>query len=196
VSTTNDKSAFDLAAELRELRLVEAFLDHSGEAFFAIRAGDGRVVYVNAAAERMYGYTQTELLSMTVDQVSAAYDGVDMAERMREYRERGRVVFETRHRAKDGRELPVEVALSYVRGEHGDHTVGVVRSLQERRHMAAALEMAEQRCVGLAGRQRQHLFFRPLRVHARFCCQPQHGAAQRMDPSGSPRRPRRADGRG
>jgi diguanylate cyclase (GGDEF)-like protein/PAS domain S-box-containing protein len=145
VSTTNDKSAFDLAAELRELRLVEAFLDHSGEAFFAIRAGDGRVVYVNAAAERMYGYTQTELLSMTVDQVSAAYDGVDMAERMREYRERGRVVFETRHRAKDGRELPVEVALSYVRGEHGDHTVGVVRSLQERRHMAAALEMAEQR---------------------------------------------------
>jgi diguanylate cyclase (GGDEF)-like protein/PAS domain S-box-containing protein len=134
-----------LVAELRELRLVEAFLDHSGEAFFAIRAGDGRVVYVNAAAERLYGYSQAEMLGMTVDQVSAAYDGVDMAERMSEYRERGRIVFETLHRAKDGSTLPVEVTLSYVRGEHGDHTVGVVRNLQERRRMAAALQEAEQR---------------------------------------------------
>ncbi|MFM2065923.1 MAG: hypothetical protein RLZZ584_832 [Pseudomonadota bacterium] len=132
-------------AELSELRLLEAFIDHSGEAVFAIRATDGQVVYVNSAAERLYGYTQAELLGMTVDQVSAAYDGVLMAERMRHYRESGRVVFETTHRTKGGQHLPVEVSLSYVRSEHGDHTVGVVRNLAERRRMAAALEEAEQR---------------------------------------------------
>ncbi|MFM2120157.1 MAG: hypothetical protein RL722_1625, partial [Pseudomonadota bacterium] len=131
--------------ELSELRLLEAFLGHSSEAFFAIRVRDGRVIYVNDAAGRLYGYSRDELLAMTVDQVSAAYDDVTLAERMREYRERGRVVFETLHRTKDGRQIPVEVSLGYVPGETEDHTVGVVRSLEERRRMAAALAEAEQR---------------------------------------------------
>ncbi|MEY2686943.1 MAG: hypothetical protein RL375_1141 [Pseudomonadota bacterium] len=134
-----------MVGDLDRLRLLEAFLDHSGEAVFAIRVSDGRIVYASGAASRMYGYGPLEFTQLTVDKVSAAYDGVVMSERMREYREHGRVLFETMHRTRDGRAFPVEVSLSYVRGEHGDHTLGVVRNLEERRRLSADLEEAEQR---------------------------------------------------
>ncbi|MBK6854796.1 MAG: EAL domain-containing protein [Burkholderiales bacterium] len=131
--------------DLDRLRLLEAFLDHSSEAVFAIRVSDGRIVYANGAASLMYGYRPDEFTTLTVDQVSTAFDGVPMSERMRQYRERGRILFETTHRTRLGHLLPVEVSLSYVRSEHGDHTVGVVRSLEERQRLSADLEEAEQR---------------------------------------------------
>lgn len=135
------------ASLLERSRLLQAFLDHSAEAFFVSRIEDGRIVYVNRQCCTLSGYTQAELLGMSVRDISDIYTSQSFAARIEEYRQLGRLVFETTHRLKGGRRIPVEVSLSYVPGVNGggDHTVGVVRSLEERERAAAALRETEAR---------------------------------------------------
>jgi diguanylate cyclase (GGDEF)-like protein/PAS domain S-box-containing protein len=128
-----------------QLHLLHAFLDHSSEAFFVSRVTDGRLVYVNQQCCTFSGYTQAELLRMRVQDISDIYTTDTFTERLQEYRRMGRLVFETSHRCADGRHVPVEVSLSYVPGPLGDHTVGVVRSLEERERIAITLREAEDR---------------------------------------------------
>ncbi|MEX8505922.1 EAL domain-containing protein [Leptothrix ochracea] len=128
-----------------QLHLLHAFLDHSSEAFFVSRVTDGRLVYVNQQCCTFSGYTQAELLRMRVQDISDIYTTDTFTERLQEYRRVGRLVFETKHRCADGRHVPVEVSLSYVTGPLGDHTVGVVRSLEERERIALSLLEAEDR---------------------------------------------------
>lgn len=141
-------SADGLPASLFERsRLLQAFLDHSAEAFFVSRVVDGRIVYVNQQCCILSGYTQAELLQMSVRDISDIYTSQSFAARIEEYRRVGRISFETTHRLKGGRRIPVEVSLSYVPGVGGgvDHTVGVVRSLEERERVALALRETEAR---------------------------------------------------
>ncbi len=128
-----------------QLHLLHAFLDHSSEAFFVSRVTDGQLVYVNQQCCTFSGYTQAELLRMRVQDISDIYTTDTFTERLQTYRQVGRLVFETSHRCAGGRHVPVEVSLSYVPGPLGDHTVGVVRSLEERERVAATLREAEDR---------------------------------------------------
>jgi diguanylate cyclase (GGDEF)-like protein/PAS domain S-box-containing protein len=138
-------SSADPVLPAQESHLLRVFLEHSSEAFFASRVSDGRIVYANEQGVRLLGYSMAELLSMTVMQISAVYDAMPWQQRVQQYRAKGRVVFETVHRAKDGHLVPVEVSLSYVPGACGDHTVGVVRSLEQHRRTSAALRAANER---------------------------------------------------
>jgi diguanylate cyclase (GGDEF)-like protein/PAS domain S-box-containing protein len=134
-------------SQVERSRLLQAFLDHSAEAFFVSRVTDGRIVYVNRRCCTLSGYTQAELLSMSVRDISDIFNSQSFSARIEEYRRVGRISFETIHRLKGGRSIPVEVSLSYVPGIDGgvDHTVGVVRSLEERERVAVALRETEAR---------------------------------------------------
>ena len=104
--------------------------------------GEGRIVFVNRAAQAMTGYTRAALVGQPVETlVPERLRGIHVRHRRAFYgrgapRLMGDGVRDFSLRRKDGTIVPVEISL----GPVGDDTVAVVRDVTERRRMEAALE--------------------------------------------------------
>lgn len=70
---------------------------------------DGRIVDANPAAIAAYGYDRATLRSMTIGDLRDPATIVDISEQIRRADTEG-IVFETRHRRRDGSTFPVEVS--------------------------------------------------------------------------------------
>lgn len=105
-----------------------------------IRYQDGRILEANAAAEQTYGYTREELLSLRIHDLRAPDTVAHAAAHMAAAAATSGVLFETRHRRKDGTTLPVEVSsrASTLGGERV--IVSVVRDVSERKREKAERE--------------------------------------------------------
>ncbi len=114
------------------LRFTQFAIDRSGEVTFW--AGpDARIIYVNEEACRFLGYSREELLTMTVPDINPDYRPETWAAHWEEIRRLGSFTFEARHRARDGRLLPVEVRVNFVEFEGREYRCAFVRDLSERR---------------------------------------------------------------
>ena len=104
--------------------------------------GDGKIVFVNRAAEAMTGYERSQLIGRTIETlVPEKLRGIHVRHRRGFYsrgkpRLMGDVTKDFSLRRKDGNIVPVEISL----GPVGSDTVAVVRDVTERRRMEAALE--------------------------------------------------------
>lgn len=92
---------------------------------------DARIVDVNEAACRMFGYTREELLQMSIFEYNLHIDAEKWTDHISELKLRGSVTFETEHRAKDGRVFPVEVTSNYVEFSAEARTFAFVRDVTE-----------------------------------------------------------------
>ena len=108
----------------------------------------GRFLEVNEAYCLMSGYARDELLRMRIADVEAALTPEEIEPRIREIIERGEDRFETRHRAKDGRIIDIEVSVKYLPREHG-RFFAFVRDITERKRTEAALQESEEKFRGL-----------------------------------------------
>ena len=103
---------------------------------------DGKIVFVNRAAEAMTGYRRASLVGQPVETlVPAKWRGIHVRHRRTFYsrgapRLMGDGLRDFSLRRKDGTIVPVEISL----GPVGEDTVAVVRDVTERRRMEAALE--------------------------------------------------------
>ncbi|MCX7153416.1 MAG: PAS domain-containing protein, partial [Proteobacteria bacterium] len=97
------------------LRLARISIDAAYDALFWVTA-DTRIVDVNEAACRLYGYTRDELLQLKTSDISPGNNLQPRiwAERFAEIGRRGSMKFETTHRTKDGRFIEVEVAANRI----------------------------------------------------------------------------------
>jgi diguanylate cyclase len=104
--------------------------------------GEGRIVFVNRAAEAMTGYGRKALIGQPVEiLVPERWRGIHVRHRRSFYvrgapRLMGDGTKDFSLRRKDGAIVPVEISL----GPVGEDTVAVVRDVTERRRMEAALE--------------------------------------------------------
>ncbi|WP_176787841.1 ATP-binding protein [Roseospirillum parvum] len=73
----------------------------------------GRLLEVNDAYLRMTGYQRGELLGRQPDAVDVLEHPVDTAARITRLKSQGNDLFQSRHRARDGRILDVEIGISY-----------------------------------------------------------------------------------
>ncbi len=73
----------------------------------------GRIIEVNQAYATLSGYTRDELLQMSILDVEARENPAETQEHLEQTATRGHDLFETVHKAKDGRTWPVEVATTY-----------------------------------------------------------------------------------
>ncbi|BCG47980.1 Sensory box histidine kinase/response regulator [Citrifermentans bremense] len=130
-----------LAEEM--LQLTRVTVNAVSDAIFWA-APDGRVVDVNEAACLKLGYTREELLGMTIPEIDPGESLEELQQQFQELRQVGTVCFESTHRAKDGRLIPVEVSVNYVR--HGDveRNCGIARDISERKAMEEALRQSEE----------------------------------------------------
>ena len=105
-----ERQRLEAAAKLQFAQLV---LDKMWDPAFWVGPA-GRFIYVNDAACRQLGYSRTELLARGVSDIDPSLSAEQWAQVWRTMQTEKYRVFEQRQRTKDGRILPVELAVSYL----------------------------------------------------------------------------------
>jgi PAS domain S-box-containing protein len=93
---------------------------------------DGRLIYVNDQACRVLGYSRGELLSMTIHRINPDYPEEVWGAHWEDLRKRKSFTVESRHLAKDGRILPVEVTVNYVEFDGKEFNCASARDTSKR----------------------------------------------------------------
>ena len=106
---------------------------------------DGRFVDVNETACRLLGYTREELLQLSVFDIDPGLSVDAWARVWPILREKQTVAHEWRHRAKDGRLIPVEVTANYIKFNDRELNCSLARDITERKQAEEALREAQER---------------------------------------------------
>ncbi|MDH3688732.1 MAG: PAS domain S-box protein [Gammaproteobacteria bacterium] len=128
-------------------RQAQAFLESAPDAM-TIVSRTGEIQFVNAQAERLFGYSKEELRSMKVEALMPERFRTKHVDDRRDYFANPRVrsmgngmgLFAL---TKDGRELPIEVSLSPIRGEAGHLVSAGIRDITERKQADEELRTAK-----------------------------------------------------
>ncbi len=125
------------------LSLTRISIEATSEALFWVTL-DARIVDVNAAACRLLGYSREELLQLRVADVNVnpQSGGRQWPQYFDELRQHGTKKFETEHRAKCGRLIPVEVVANYVQLDGIELNCAFVRDITDHKQIEAALRAA------------------------------------------------------
>ena len=113
------------------LRLTQFAVDRAGDAAYWM-GPDGRLIYVNDQACKVLGYSRGELLSMTIHQINPDYPEEAWGAHWEELRRRKTFTVESRHIAKDGRVLPVEVTVNHVEFDGKEFNCASARDIRAR----------------------------------------------------------------
>ena len=117
--------------------------DNAGDAIFILDMA-GRIVAVNAITCIRYGYTEEELLAMSVVQIDAPEEGVHAHERIAGIMEKGMVQFDTVHLRRDGGAIPVEVNSRTITWNHRPAIMSICRDMTVRKEAEEARKKSEK----------------------------------------------------
>ncbi|MFP5503632.1 MAG: PAS domain S-box protein [Candidatus Sericytochromatia bacterium] len=111
---------------------------------------EGLILFVNEQAEKIFGYTEAELLGQPIELlVPDRYRGGHVGQRDAYFahpRTRPMAAGVTLSgRRKDGTDIPVEIALSPLETENGTVTTAIIRDITDRRRAEEALRLSEAR---------------------------------------------------
>jgi hypothetical protein len=133
-----------LAALRRSEATAQAILESASEGIILIDAG-GRIMLVNAAALRMFGYEHRDLIGQPLetllpDQTRGAHVGHRLAY-FAEPRVRPMGIgLDLSGQRRDGTEFPVEISLSYVGTPDGVVAMAFITDITERKRAEAQLQ--------------------------------------------------------
>ena len=125
------------------MKLTQFVIDQCADATFWIDE-KGRFIYVNEAACRATGYTQAELLEMSMWDIDADVSPEEWPEHWQELKQRQTLSFESRRRTKAGRVVPVEVTLNWLVYGDREYNCAFVRDISERKAAEQALFRREE----------------------------------------------------
>jgi diguanylate cyclase (GGDEF)-like protein/PAS domain S-box-containing protein len=125
------------------LELLETAVKLLSDSVFVINE-ELRFEYVNDVTCHNLGYTREELLGMQPPDVDPEVDLESAAAMMQRTLIGESISFETHHRAKNGRLLPVEINAVLVEFGGRRFSLSVARDIQERRRMLDKLQRSEQ----------------------------------------------------
>ncbi|MGE5190048.1 MAG: PAS domain S-box protein [Gemmatimonadota bacterium] len=129
-----DGLAIDIAERKRSeanLRLTQFAVDRAGDAAYWT-GPDARLIYVNDQACRVLGYARDELLAMTIHDINSSFAPDRWPAHWEELRRRRTFTFESAHRAKDGRVVPVEITVNYIEFDGQEYRCASARDITER----------------------------------------------------------------
>ena len=126
----------------RALRLARFTLDQSADAIWWSDE-EGHLDYVNDAACRLLGYTAPELLSKSVWDICVGLAEDSWQERSEALR-KSVLRMECNCRARDGRLIPVEISLKYLRAEGRGFNCAYVRDITSRKQLEDEFRQAQK----------------------------------------------------
>ena len=130
---TNTRIAREHGTAMERFREL---LEAAPDAIIEVDA-EGKIVLLNAATERTFGYSREELLGKTVDQLvpqelRAAHVNHRLAYSKYPARRPMGTGLHLQGQRKDGTRFPVEISLSPVQGTQGCHVSAVIRDVSDR----------------------------------------------------------------
>jgi PAS domain S-box-containing protein len=141
------------------LRLFRALVDESNDAIYVIEPETLRIIDVNGRSCKNLGYSREELLSMRVhdfDHDVDTFAGINDA-----LLDTGSVIFEARHRRKDGSTFPVEVSIKLVHLDRS-YRISVARDITERKRAEMALRRSEESYRNFVAQSSEGIFRQDL----------------------------------
>lgn len=126
------------------LRFTQFSIDHATDPIYWVGTG-GRIVDANIAACKSLGYTQEELLAMTVFDLDPKYSDEIWAKQWGSSQPHGSITFESVHRRKDGTEFPVEITSNFLEYNGKHFSCSFTRDITERKRVETALRESEEK---------------------------------------------------
>ena len=124
--------------------MYHTLMENSIDAVYLLRY-TGKILQVNHTACEMLGYSREELLQLTIDDVDPNYPSRHFIEFWNDKPEGATVLFETIHRHKDGKEIPVEVNGTFFMLDNQKSLFGVSRDITERKQAEELLKKRNAR---------------------------------------------------
>ncbi len=131
-------------ALLKSQQMFEGLFENSPDAIILVNQA-GRIVRVNAQIDALFGYTRNELEGQSVETLMPEryrmHHGRDLANYFAAPRTRAMGAgLELFARRKDGSEFPVDIMLSPLKTEEGDHALAVIRDITNRKQAAEKIQ--------------------------------------------------------
>ena len=123
------------------LRLTQFAVDNAWDAILTVRA-DGSIQDANDAACRRLGFSRDELRQMSLWDVDPGCPRVGWAVHWSEVKRRGDLTRETVLRARTGRSVPVEFAVTFLSFEGAEYYVASARDITEHKRLHRQLTAA------------------------------------------------------
>ncbi len=125
----------------RALQLVDFTIERAADSILWIDS-EARIYRVNEATCRSLGYSQDELLSMTVHDFDLEFPEDVWPEAWAKLKECKVLTLETHFQSKEGRIFPVEVTANHIEYEGKEYSCSFVRDITERKRAEEALRNA------------------------------------------------------
>ena len=122
---------------------------------------NGRILDVNDSYCKMVGFTREELLSMSISDVEAIENKQDVRKRLKFILEKGQARFESRHRAKDGRLIDVDISATCFDANKGQ-IVAFLRDITEKKQAEIELREKETKYYDIFKNVSDFLYFHDL----------------------------------
>jgi PAS domain S-box-containing protein len=120
------------------LQLTQFTVDCAADAIFWVQP-DARFAYVNDTACRLLGYSREELLGMRIFDIDLDFEPQRWSSHWQTIEQAGATTIESRHRRKDGGEIPVEIAVNYLKFGDRAYNCAFARDISDRKRAEAEL---------------------------------------------------------
>ena len=114
------------------LQLTQFSVQQASDSIFWIDS-DGKILSVNKAACHLLGYSEEELLSLSIYDINPGYQSGIWQAHWQELKEHGSLTFESRHKRKDGTIIPTEVNANFLEFEGKEYKFAFIRDITERK---------------------------------------------------------------
>ncbi|MEZ5335142.1 MAG: PAS domain S-box protein [Methanolobus sp.] len=123
-------------------------LENSFDSIFWIKS-DGQIFYVNKAACDLLGFTEEELLSISVPDVNPNFTSETWKEHWEDIKSKKTFCSESTLYTRSGETLPVEITSSYLNYEGDEYHCAFIRDISERKKSEKALRESEEKLISM-----------------------------------------------
>jgi PAS domain S-box-containing protein len=137
------KLNLELGIKNDALQMANFSIENVNDAIYWILE-DGRIFRVNEAACKTLGYTPDELKGLRISDLDPCFSQDQWDEHWRELKAKKSVKLETKHQAKNGSILDVEVVANFMEYQGEEFNCAIVRDITEHRKLEAQLQQTQK----------------------------------------------------
>jgi len=130
----------------RSLLQIQFAMNSVGIGIHWVNLETGYFTYMNSCAADLIGYTEKEILTLRVPDVDPNFDDYTYKHAAQKLKQLGRMQIESAQKTRDGRVIPVELTLHYLKGDGHlpDQAIAFVTDISHRKEVENALRLAKE----------------------------------------------------
>jgi PAS domain S-box-containing protein len=115
-----------------QLELIQFSIRHASDGITWFDSS-GKIIYANDEECRFLGYDREELLTKSVLDIDLTVTPEVWTENLETLRRKGSITRESSHRSKDGRTIPIESSIKFIRYQGREYVLAFRRDISERK---------------------------------------------------------------